>query len=81
MSVTVGCIRKAHREYTKNREEWQEKLPRSAGAVVLGLEEAAETVSEERQWPATLGHPQALPPKRLRLPCVPRIPQGHHPSG
>jgi hypothetical protein len=37
MSVTAGCIRKAHREYTKNREEWQEKLPRSAGPWSWGM--------------------------------------------
>ena len=44
-----GCIRKAHREYTSKIEEWLEKLHRAADAVVLGHEEAAETVSEERK--------------------------------
>jgi hypothetical protein len=25
-----------HREYTRNREAWQEKLPRSAGPLTVG---------------------------------------------
>jgi hypothetical protein len=69
----LGCIRKEHREYTSRMEEWQEKLHRAAGAVVLGHEEAAETVSEERKWPAALGHLHALPPERLRFP-YPELP-------
>ena len=52
----LGWIRKAHREYTSKMEEWREKLHHAAGAVVLGHEEAAETVSEERNWPVALSH-------------------------
>ena len=56
-----GCIRKAHREYTSKMEAWQEKLPRAAGAVVLGHETAAKAVSEERNGPVALG-PRSGPP-------------------
>jgi hypothetical protein len=31
--VKVGSIRKEHREYTRNLEEWKEKSDRAAGAV------------------------------------------------
>ena len=38
----MGCIRKAHCEYTRNREGWQEKWHRAAGAVALGNEEDSD---------------------------------------
>jgi hypothetical protein len=65
--VEVGSLWKTHGEYIRNRQEWREKLPRAAGAVVLGHEEAAETVSEEQKWLMAFGHLHALPPERLPL--------------
>src|SRR6266508_4592261 len=35
-SVKVGSLEKEHREYTRNMEEWQEKLHCSAGTVAWG---------------------------------------------
>jgi hypothetical protein len=61
--VEVGSLWKTHGEYIRNRQEWQKKLPRSTGAVVLGQEKAADMVSEERKRPVALGHLHALPPE------------------
>src|SRR5262245_15361216 len=36
MFVEADCPWQEHREYTRNREAWQEKLPRSAGPVAWG---------------------------------------------
>jgi hypothetical protein len=54
-------MRKAHREYTSKIEEWLGKLHCATDAVILGHEEAAETVSEERKWLIVLSHLHALP--------------------
>jgi hypothetical protein len=58
----VGSLAKEHREYTRNREEWQEKLPRLARPLAWGDREEAGKVSDKRQWPVALGHLNARPP-------------------
>jgi hypothetical protein len=47
--VEVACRWDAHREYTRNREGWQENCTARQGPWPWGDEEAAETVPEERQ--------------------------------
>src|SRR5215475_10462729 len=67
-SVKVDSIWEEHREYTRNMEEWQEKLTRFAGTLALGNREEAGKVSEKRKWPVALGHLNARPPEQLRRP-------------
>jgi hypothetical protein len=63
--VKVGTLGKEHREYTRNREEWQEKLPRSAGTLTLGRSGSRRNVSAIGQWPGALGQLNTRPPEQL----------------
>src|SRR5262245_32474209 len=66
-SVMVGTLGKEHREYTRNKEEWQEKSYRSAGTLTLGRPGAVGTASENKLWYAARSHLNARPPEQLRL--------------
>src|SRR5215813_6530498 len=56
MSVTMGLIRNAHREYTRNLAEWQAKVPRAAGPLTWGRSGSRWNVSETGTWPVALGY-------------------------
>jgi hypothetical protein len=63
----VGVIRKEHREYTRNREVWHERLHRSAGPLTWGRLGSCWNVSETEKWPVALGHHNARPPEQLLM--------------
>lgn len=47
MSLKVGAGGKAHREYTRNREEWQRKLPRSARILAWAIGKKLEKFQKQ----------------------------------
>src|SRR5262245_53226259 len=44
--VEMACLWKAHREYSRNRQGWQEKLLRAAGTVAWRLSLGAAAACE-----------------------------------